>query len=203
MIQDPDKSKTTSIELRLIGLISYCLRSNEPIVRFVAVRYVATAFPENHVGSRYLLLLSTGDSKDEVFMEALKALYGTTRKYSTESTSLSKNIKLPEFIPMCAFVSKEAKARKSDERRFEQGNIVLPFAPVVYTEILAYLRLCLAQGADLINKGGISPHPNETTPLLGKYLRSLCTSNKKFDDTHPLKQYLNLIQDFMSAYPGK
>lgn len=60
-IQDPEKVNTISVELHLIGLISYCLRSEEPIVRYVAVRYAASAFPENHVSSRFLLLLATGD----------------------------------------------------------------------------------------------------------------------------------------------
>jgi hypothetical protein len=43
------------------ALLANQVESNEPMARFVAVRYAASVFPLNHAPSRYLLLLATGD----------------------------------------------------------------------------------------------------------------------------------------------
>lgn len=144
-------------------------------------------------------------SKDEVFMESLKALHGTTLKYESNSDQPDARktvVKYPDFVTMTAFIAKEAKLRKHDERRYEQSAHMLPYSPAVYTEMLAYLRLCLAQDANMTLERGVAQHPSEKTPLLAKYLRTFFSSNKKFDDSHPLKQYLNLIMEFMNAFPG-
>lgn len=45
----------------LFALIKFYMFSEESIVRFVAVRSIGVIFPLNHVASRFLLLLSTGD----------------------------------------------------------------------------------------------------------------------------------------------
>lgn len=45
----------------LFGLLQYCMSSEEPMVRFAAVRSIATIFPADHVPSKFFLLLATGD----------------------------------------------------------------------------------------------------------------------------------------------
>lgn len=45
----------------LHSLLSQYMDAEEPMVRFVATRYMATVFPPTHVQSKYLLLLATGD----------------------------------------------------------------------------------------------------------------------------------------------
>lgn len=46
----------------LSALVKYFMDSEEPMVRFVAVRSIATIFPPDHVPSKFLLLLATGDT---------------------------------------------------------------------------------------------------------------------------------------------
>lgn len=45
----------------LFALIKCKITSEEPMVRFAAVRTLGTIFPPNHVPSKFLLLTATGD----------------------------------------------------------------------------------------------------------------------------------------------
>lgn len=45
----------------LAAMLAKSVESSEPIVRFVAVRYVIQAFPATDAPSRFLLLLATTD----------------------------------------------------------------------------------------------------------------------------------------------
>lgn len=49
-------------ELLMVALLSAQMESKEPTARFVAVKYTAAVFNTDHVQSRYLLLLASGDS---------------------------------------------------------------------------------------------------------------------------------------------
>ncbi|CAN8028240.1 unnamed protein product [Ixodes persulcatus] len=59
----------------VLALVAANVESHNPAVRQAAVGYAATVFGILHVPSRYLLLLATGDSKEEIRKEALKALH--------------------------------------------------------------------------------------------------------------------------------
>jgi hypothetical protein len=48
-------------QIMMQALLASQVESNEPMARFVAVRYAASVFPLDHVQSRYLLLLASGD----------------------------------------------------------------------------------------------------------------------------------------------
>lgn len=56
--QEVDRNGRVDI---LFALLKFFMSSEEPMVRFVAVRSVATIFPPDHVPSKFLLLLATGD----------------------------------------------------------------------------------------------------------------------------------------------
>lgn len=45
----------------LFALVKYYLFSEEPMVRFAAVRSIGNIFPPDHVPSKFLLLLASGD----------------------------------------------------------------------------------------------------------------------------------------------
>lgn len=57
-LEEADKDGRLNI---LFALIKFRMTSEEPMVRFTAVRTLATIFPPEHVPSKYLLLLLTGD----------------------------------------------------------------------------------------------------------------------------------------------
>ena len=116
------EAKTTdNVRGLMVALLASQIESPEPMARFIAVRFCATVFPSTHIPSRYLLLLASGDNKDEVFTEATKALYGTNRRH-IQGLELS-NLSLPSFIEMSIYLEEKANARLANPmQRFTVNN---------------------------------------------------------------------------------
>lgn len=148
---EDDKSERSNLNnskmVLLHSLLSQYLDNEEPMVRFVAVRFISSVFPSNHVKSKYLLLLATGDTKDEVYTEALKALYGSGRKKDLTNSNYEYedekdgNVSLPSFEEMMNYVCVEVNTRmQKPSKCFSQGNHVLPFPLPVYKEVTGSAR---------------------------------------------------------------
>lgn len=138
-----NKNENESKMMLLHSLLKQYMDSEEPMVRFVATRFMATVFPPQHIYSKYLLLVATGDSKDEVYTEALKALYGPLYKQGydhsgPESESEEKRLNLPPFREFMHYVYNESNARMQKTTQcYTQGNHILPYMPNVYKEVIA------------------------------------------------------------------
>lgn len=191
----------------LFALVKYYLFSEEPMVRFAAVRSIGNIFPPDHVPSKFLLLLASGDSKDEVAMEAFKSLYGTSRKGDVDLAKLEKikdapKVVLPVFEEITKYVYVEAETRVKDgSKRVSIGNHVLPFMTNVYVEILVYLRLCLIQNLEVPLTRDIIKHPCEFTPVIRNEIQKLY-SDKEAIDKNALLQYVSLIRQLFIANPA-
>lgn len=212
-------------QIMMQALLASQVESNDPMARFVAVRYAASVFPFNHAPSRYLLLLASGDSKDEVFTEALKALYGTSygSQTSEKSGTLEKvgngenqqqqeqkcsvisdgnrELILPRFCDMAQYLAERVAVRmQSAATRHVVRNHSLPFNPATFVEMLTYLRLCLARSADVpLKTRVIVQHPSHFTPLISRYLHQLHQTQA---GSETLDQYLSLIQQLLTASPS-
>lgn len=73
-------------------------------------------------------------------MEALKSLYGTSRKADIDMSTVNKNktqkIIMPSFIQITKYIYTEAETRiKDNTKKFTIGNHVLAFPVAVYTEV--------------------------------------------------------------------
>ncbi|KAK7866865.1 hypothetical protein R5R35_006031 [Gryllus longicercus] len=191
------------------ALLASQVESVEPMARFVAVRYAATVFPADHSPSRYLLLLASGDSKDEVSTEALKALYNPKTNQEPDQSQRSKEVSneskmvqlvLPSFEEMVNFIFDKAQARMQNiNTRHVQGTHTLPFSPNTFTEVVMYLHLCLGKAAEVpvvSREATVQQHPSKHTPLIGRYLRHLCETTAGYNTT---EHYLQLIQQLVSA----
>lgn len=135
---EEDSNLNNSKMVLLHSLLSQYLENEEPMVRFVAVRFLASVFPSNHVKSRYLLLIATGDSKDDVVSEALKSLYGSAYKQELNIDDDNKETKLilPSFNEMMTYIHGEVEnLLKKPQKCYSQGNYLLPFAVPVYKEV--------------------------------------------------------------------
>lgn len=139
---DEENSNLNNSKMVLLhSLLSQYLDSEEPMVRFVAVRFLSSVFPSDNVKSRYLLLLATGDPKDDVVTEALKALYGSTYKQDLSTDSNANKDKesklvLPPFEEMMSYVNGEVNTKMSKPQKcFSHGNYLLPFPINVYKEV--------------------------------------------------------------------
>lgn len=66
--------------------------------------------------------------------------------------------------------------------------------------MLTYLRLCLVRSADVpLETREIVQHPSCFTPLISRYLHQLYQTQ---DGRETLDQYLNLIQQLLTASPS-
>nr|CAD7460685.1 unnamed protein product [Timema tahoe] len=141
----------SSHEVLMQALLASQVESEEPMARFVAVRYASTVFPATHVPSRYLLLLACGDSKDEVFTEALKSLYGSSKQKSPEGGSEEgpgSKMELPPFKEMACYLAEKSTARtQNTATRYTVGSHVLPYPPKTYAAVslLGYSRTYTSQ----------------------------------------------------------
>lgn len=138
--------------------------------------------------------------------EALKSLYGTSRKNDIDMQSPGReHIKssMPSFTEITQYIYIESQQRiKNKTSKFNVGNRVLPFNSQIYVEILTYLRLCMLQTLDVPLTRDILKHPTEVTPLIRKYLREMYDPNSTID-TNPLLQYVSLIKQLLLAQPSK
>ncbi|RVE49284.1 hypothetical protein evm_006078 [Chilo suppressalis] len=220
-VDEPNNPFDEPHALALFALLDHYMHSDEAMVRYVATRYAAVVFPANYMPSRYLLLLASGDSQDDISNEALKCLYGTSRameiedvvnnvckKETTvvnldeESSKKEKDNKqemeefiVPKFKDVVGYIWEQMQKRKKGsnaKHRFVIGNQVLQFHPQTYQEILRYMRMCLNRDADLKD---CSNHPNATSPLLAKYFHN------NLLDTEVLEQYLTMITSLLNARP--
>ncbi|CAH0555694.1 unnamed protein product [Brassicogethes aeneus] len=187
----------------IFALMKHKLTSDEPMVRFVGVKTLATIFPPDHVPSKYLLLLSTGDVKDDVSQEAFKALYGTSRKTDIDvSRKAEKTISMPKFEDIAKYVHGEAEINlKEKGRSFNVGNHVLPFSSATFNEILLYVRLCLLRDLEVPLTREVLRHPCEFSPVIGAHLQSLTNGNSTVENT-PLLQYAALLRQYLVAQPS-
>ncbi|XP_039748644.1 proteasome-associated protein ECM29 homolog [Pararge aegeria] len=207
--------------LALFALLDHYMHSEESMIRYIAMRYSASVFPQDYVPSRYLLLLASGDSQDDVSTEALKCLYGTSRPNEIEdvvnnvsvkdtnvvnidedTSSKDKDnapetqLKVPKFIDVINYIWDQMQKRKkgsNSKHRFVVGNHVLQFHPQTYQEILRYLRMCLNRDANLRD---CSNHPNATSPILAKYFQ------ENLLETEALDRYLTMITSLLNGSPG-
>ena len=77
----------------------------------MSVQYASTVFPSDHLPSRFILLLACGDTKEDVRVEAMKALHIAQTKekeISKDSTKLPLP-KLPKFQDMMNYITVKVK----------------------------------------------------------------------------------------------
>lgn len=188
VLNKEDKSNITLMN----ALLSAHIESPESSVRFVAMHYAATVFPPDDAPSRYLLLLLCGDNKHEISTEAVKALYSGLHKTDGDSHDKKdiKQIVLPDFSDLVAYIHSKMQIRMSmpNGGKINIGSKTLPFNIATFSEIINYLRVCLAKSANIPKYNEPLQHPCEYTPMIGRYLQNLY-------ETQPgaLNYYLDMI----------
>lgn len=84
---------------------------DQPQARLMSVQYAKTVFPSDHIPSRYILLLACGDTKEDVRVEAMKALHiAQSKEKEIEKNSSKLPLpKLPRFQNMMKYISEKVK----------------------------------------------------------------------------------------------
>ncbi|KAK4005791.1 hypothetical protein OUZ56_010915 [Daphnia magna] len=186
----------------LEALLATSLESQQHLLRLIAVQYAGGIFHPTHVTSRYLLLLAAGDPKEEVKSEAMKLLYSNLPKsaetYDTESMEVDQNEKwLPDFVEMVLCISEKASTRMKSRSAVTYGTRTLPFELAAYSEMLSYLRLCLANSALLTPSLELLNEPELISSAARHYIEKLVSENG------PVTAYLDLALELLAANPSK
>ncbi|XP_076462653.1 proteasome adapter and scaffold protein ECM29-like isoform X2 [Babylonia areolata] len=190
----------TNLQL-LEALLMQNIDKVEPQARVVAAQYAAAVFPANHVPSRYILMLGAGDVKDDIRLESVKALRGVaSTEDPTEKSQRKNGDRLPDFVSMISFIKEKAALREKSQHKYVVGNVVMPFNPLTYTEIVLYLRMCLAQDA------GQPPTPQlselqDQAPAVASFLSSLLSQHPT--DTGPVQSYVAMLRQLLTAISGQ
>ncbi|KAM9329749.1 proteasome adapter and scaffold protein ECM29 [Gastrophryne carolinensis] len=189
------------------ALVGSYLVKPEVQVRQVAVKFASSVFAPDHIPSRYLLLLSAGDPREEVYGEAQRTL----RTFSSASgEKQSTPLKLPPFPVMVSHIVDKASTRMKTPVKFVTTTSELPFNPAAFLEIILYLRMCLAHSAGLDPTSQSLADMQDQAPALGRYVRELMTSgftdpessSSKNEDMNPVEMYISLMQQLLSSSGG-
>lgn len=201
---DLDQVKMKQIE----ALIMQNVEKVEPQARLMAVRYASLVFPMDHFPSRYVLLLACGDSKEEIYTEASKALKSLLLKGNQGSlldTGDPKRAKLlpimPSFVEMIAYIHDKATERIKGPQRFVVANNTLAFNPAAYVEILLYLRMCMAHSAGVIPAIDSIVEMQEQAPAIAPYVRRLLAETGP-EGKNPVSIYLDITRQLLNALHG-
>ncbi|MEE6507888.1 hypothetical protein FKM82_017224 [Ascaphus truei] len=188
------------------ALVGSYLVKPEVQVRQVAVKFASNVFAPDHIPSRYLLLLTAGDPREEVHGEAQRAL--RTLPAGKEKDSAPQ--KLPSFPVMVSHIMDKVSNRIKTQVKFVTTSSVLPFNPATFLEIILYLRMCLAHSAGVTPTCQSLADMQDQAPALGRYIRELmssgsiapASSSSKNEDLSPVEMYIGLLQQLLSAVGG-
>nr|CAD7576131.1 unnamed protein product [Timema californicum] len=194
----------SSHEVLMQALLASQVESEEPMARFVAVRYASTVFPATHVPSRYLLLLACGDRPTSPRLCCAQQGRGVHRGVEVPVTpeggseeGPGSKMELPPFKEMACYLAEKSAARtQNTATRYTVGSHVLPYPPKTYAAMLNYLRLCLARSAGVPITFENAQFPGPHAPQTSRYLRSLYESEP---GRGALQEYLTMVEQLLTA----
>uniref|UniRef100_UPI0037E7D5EB proteasome adapter and scaffold protein ECM29 n=1 Tax=Semicossyphus pulcher TaxID=241346 RepID=UPI0037E7D5EB len=183
------------------ALVAAYIGKPEVQVRQVAMKFASTVFAQDHVPSRYLLLLAAGDPREEVAGEAQRVLRALPKSSEKEGPK-----PMPSFPDMVAYVQEKAAQRIKTPAKYIVGTSTIPFNPSAFAEIVLYLRMCLAYSAGATPLSTRLTDMQDDAPAIGRYVQTLLSSDQpsvsKGSEANPLHVYMDLLQQLLSAVGG-
>ncbi|RZF49156.1 hypothetical protein LSTR_LSTR008442 [Laodelphax striatellus] len=186
----------------LLAFLATQVKAPSYFTRLVALRYLSSVFPADHMDARFWILTTTGDVMQEVATQGLKALYGPGFRPGTKWKPIpSQALTLPDFSKMSIVVQDKIDQKKSNpSSRVTVNKVSLPFDVATYTHVMAYLRLCLMHAAEIELAKDQDYSVIDTAAPIGKYLRKNLIRDSKPDDS--ITAYLNMNFELLEAQPG-
>ena len=86
------------------------------------------------------------------------------------------------------------------QNRYVSGTNSIPFNPVAYSEILYYLRQCLAHSAGLVPDMENHAAMRDQAPQISKYVKKLLTEYKT--EQGPVQTYVAMIKQLLKSVGG-
>ncbi len=137
---------------------------------------------------RYLLLLASSDSKEEIRQEAGKYLRRT-------ADADGKSLKMASFVDWVEFIAKKSEHRlRTKHKNYTFGTHTIAFDPNCYEEILVILRMALSTSANLeaqIIEPKALESIRDSACLLVDYVGKLSSTNLT-----TLFRYVTLVKEY-------
>ncbi|XP_045609918.2 proteasome adapter and scaffold protein ECM29 isoform X1 [Procambarus clarkii] len=147
MVAPVCKQLNTSSQDELCILLSEHVLHHNAQLRRTAVNYAASVFPHDHVPSRFILMVATGDSHDDIRIESRRQLY----KASKEAKDGTPSFQAPPFSAVITYVLERVDSLPRSKWH-DVANQPVPFSLPVMEQMLKYLEHCLEVEAG--NQGG-------------------------------------------------
>lgn len=128
---------TTSQDELCILLSEHVLHHNAQLRR-TAVHYAASVFPQDHVPSRFILMVATGDSHDDIRLESRRQLYKPVK----EAKDGTPTYHAPPFTTVIKYVMERVDALPR-RKWLDVANQPVPFSIPIMEQIMRYLEHCL------------------------------------------------------------
>ncbi|XP_033738890.1 proteasome adapter and scaffold protein ECM29-like [Pecten maximus] len=177
------------------ALIMQNIDKEQPQARLMAVQYAKAVFPTDHMPSRYILLLASGDNKEDVRTEAMKALKSKPNTENVKSPVKQELPKMPKFTSAMMYIKQKADQRVKTQHKVTAGNHVMAFNSIAYEQMVLYLRSCLAREAGVIPNTDSLSGMQEQAPAVSKYLLGML-------DSDSLQIYLDFIKHLLTVVGG-
>ncbi|KAF2363099.1 Proteasome component Ecm29 [Trinorchestia longiramus] len=201
MVAPVCKHLSANSQEQLCILLSSHVQHNNPALRRTAVHYAASVFSRTHFASRFILLLATGDSQDDIRLEATRELYRNV-KDDDNAEYVS-----PSFSSMVGYTIERMNDQPRSNWR-DVANTPLPYSLKVMEELVMYLQHCLAiESKSNCSKG--SSKPAVTLFREGNLMWPDCCAVGSFvaeelkrprDGLNPYFQYLGLCEMVANAW---
>ncbi|XP_077980977.1 proteasome adapter and scaffold protein ECM29-like [Glandiceps talaboti] len=179
-------------------LVMSNIENPEAQARVIAVQYAKAVFPPHHIPSRYVLLLATGDIKEDIHSEATRALRNPP-KADKDGTKEWKPF--PGFTEVVNYIKDKATQRVKGPARHVIGTTNLAFKPETFNEVLLYMRMCLAHAAGLPLDSDLSEPSIEQAPTISVYVNQLLKAGKD-PSKGPIQTYVDMARQLLSASPS-
>lgn len=189
-----------SARILMEALITQNIEKDEAQARTMAVQYAKVVFPADHVPSRFILLLACGDNKEDIQVEARKALYGEKKRDKDGNEVEREDVVLPDFSKIMNYINTQVQQRTASQRLHTVGSQKLPFSPAAYEQMILYLRLCLVHGGGISCDTDSLSSMQDSSPQVARYVRPLLQADSS--ENAPVILYLNFNQKLLSAVGG-
>lgn len=181
-----------------------CLLLNDHVLnpnaalRRTAVHYAASVFPHNHVASRFILMLASGDTQDDIRIEARRQLY----KAVGEDKDGTSRYQTPPFSSVISYVILRVNERPKN-KWMDVGNKLIPFNLTIMEQMLLYLEHCLQ-----VECGGGGRADDDTgllwpdSPKVGKLVVQIVEQHQSSREKgpNPMMKYIGFAELAAAAW---
>ncbi|XP_066988430.1 proteasome adapter and scaffold protein ECM29 [Macrobrachium rosenbergii] len=201
MVAPVCKALEESSQDQLCILLSDHILHHNPQLRRTAVHYAASVFPPDHVPSRFILMVATGDNQDDIRLESRRQLY----KAAKEAKDGSKIFQTPPFSAVVEYVLERVDSLPRSKWH-DVANQPIPFPLSVMEQMLKYLEHCLAVEAGILSvseEGLLWSNP----PVIGQLVHKILdehnykvASGVKEKGPNPFMRYVGFAELAANAW---